>query len=239
MTNTLYKVGTYSDKEEIFLDTKTTNYGAIFSTKYDHFLDSYFSVATKIDLPIDFLVYVMNGIANFGDDFINANIAPAIVDEFYVDLFKVTKNPKHKSIVIPIQLLNDFIQSFDGENPFISFYEGFYLWERYFEMVRIKVFPNLPNRKECLFFFDNLDDCNDYIKNKNGGLGQIYEVEILEQSKLFKGDMRLIDELDESITYNILLAQIYKYWDTGLSSSPIIEYLFEGKCKLKNLSKTK
>lgn len=237
MTGKLYKVGTYSDKEEIFLDTKTTNYGANFSTKYDHFLDSYFNVATKTDLPVDFLVYVMNGIANGGNDFINSNIAPAIFDEFYVDLFKVTQNPKHKDIAIPIQLLNDFIQSFDGENPFILFLEGFYLWERYFEMVRIKIFPDLPNRKNCLFFFDNLDDCNDYIKSKNGGLGQIYEVEIIEQSKLFKGDMRLIDEIDESITYNNLLAQTFKYWNEELSSSPIFEYLFEGKCKLKNLSK--
>jgi hypothetical protein len=237
MTDKLYKVGAYSEEKEILLDTKHSNYGANFSTKYDHFLDSYFNVATKIDLPIDFLVSVVNGIVNFGDDYINNNIAPAIVNEFYVDLFKVTKNPKHKSIVIPIQLLNDFIQSFDGENPFILFYEGFYLWERYFEMVRLKIFSDLPNRKQCLFFFDNLDDCNDYIKNKNGGLGQIYEVEILEQSNLFKGDMNLIDELDESITYNNILKEVFNYWDGKSSSRPIFEYLFEGKCKLKNLSK--
>lgn len=237
MTNKLYKVGAYSEEKEILLDTKHSNYGANFSTKYDHFLDSYFNVTTKIDLPVDFLVYVMNGIADGGDYFINNNIAPAIVDEFYVELFKVTKNPKHKNIVIPIQLLNDFIQSFDNENPFILFYEGHYLWERYFEMVRKNAFADLPNRKECLFFFDNLDDCNYYIKNHNGGLGQIYEVEILEQSKLFKGDMKLIDEIDESITYNNILKEAFDYWDGKSSNKPIFEYLFEGKCKLKNLSK--
>ena len=233
----LYKVGNYSEEKEILLDTKYTNYGANFSTKYDHFLDSYFNVATKTDLPVDFLVFIMNGIANFGNDFINSNVLPAIVDETYVDLFKVTNNPKHKGIGIPIPLLGSFIQSFDSINPPILFLEGFYLWERYFEMVRIKVFPDLPNRKECLFFFDNLDDCNDYIKNKNGGLGQIYEVEILEQSKLFKGDMSIIDEIDESMTYNNLLAQAFKYWDKEHSNNPIFEYLFEGKCRLKNLSK--
>jgi hypothetical protein len=237
MTNKLYKVGTYSDKKEIFLDTKTTNYGAIFSTKYDHFLDSYFNVATKTDLPVDFLVYVMNGMANGGNDFINSNVLPAIIDETYIDLFKVTNNSKHKGIGIPIPLLGGFIQSFDSINPPVMFLEGFYLWESFFEMVRIKIFPELPNRKDCLFFFDNLDDCNDYIKSKNRGLGQIYEVEILEQSKLFKGDMRIIDEIDESITYNNLLAETFKYWDKGLSSNPIFEYLFEGKCNLKSLSK--
>lgn len=237
MTDKLYKVGSYSEEKEILLDTKRSNYGTNFSTKYDHFLDSYFNVATKIDLPVDFLVFVMNGMANFGNDFINSNVLPAIVDETYIDLFKVTQNPKHKKIGIPIPLISSFIQSFDSKNPPILFSEGHYLWERYFEMVRIKAFSDLPNRKECLFFFDNLDDCNYYIQNHNGGLGQIYEVEIIEQSKLFKGDMRLIDEIDESITYNNIVKETFNYWDGKSSSNPIFEYLFEGKCKLKNLSK--
>ena len=82
------------------------------------------------------------------------------------------------------------------------------------------------------------NDFDTYIENGFEVIdGQIYEVEILQQSKLFKGDMRLIDEIDESITYNNLLAQTFKYWNEELSSSPIFEYLFEGKCKLKNLSK--
>ena len=234
--NKLYKVGNHSDKEEILLDTRYNNYGANFSTEYDHFLNSYFNIATKIDLPVDFLVFVMNGIASFGNDFIDSNITPAIVNEFYVDLFRVTQNPKHKNIVLPIQLLNDFIQSFDDNNPFVLFTEGFYLWERYIEMVRTRVFPDLPNRKECLFFFDNLDDCNYYIQNHNNGLGQIYEVEILEQTKLIKRDMKLIDEIDESISYNNMLKEAFNYWDGKSYSNPIFEYLFEGKCKLKNLS---
>lgn len=42
MTDKLYKVGSYSEEKEILLDTKRSNYGANFSTKYDPFLDSYF-----------------------------------------------------------------------------------------------------------------------------------------------------------------------------------------------------
>lgn len=235
--NKLYKVGYNSEEKEILLDTRYNNYGANFSTKYDHFLNSYFKVATKVDLPVDFLVFIMNGMCHSGNDFIDSNVLPAIVDDTYIDLFKVTRNPKHKEIRISVNLLGSFIQSFDSNNPPVLFLEGFYLWERYFEMVKIKVFPDLPDRKECLFFFDNLDDCNYYIKNHNNGYGQIYEVEILELSKLFKGDMRLIDEIDESITYNNLLSQTFKYWNEEISNNPIFEYLFEGKCKLKNLSK--
>lgn len=237
MKNKFYKVGTYSEENEILVDTKVNNYGTTFSTQYDHFLDSYFKIATQIDLPVDFLVFIMNGIAIEGNDFITTSVYPAIVDETYVDLFKVTNNPKHQGKGIPIPLLGSFIQSFDNDNQVVMFLEGYYLWERCFEMVRTKIFSDLPNRKDCMFFFDNLEDCNDYIKNKNGGLGQIYEVEILEQSKLFKGDMKLIDEIDESITYNDLLAQIFKYWDGRTSDEPIFEYLFEGKCKFKKLVK--
>ena len=33
--------------------------------------------------------------------------------------------------------------------------------------------------------------------------------------------------IDESITYNNLLAQIFKYWDGKTSDKPTFEYLFK------------
>lgn len=232
---TLYKVGNNSPSEEIYLDSKINNYGDNFSDKYDHLLESYFNVALKINLPVDFLIFINNGIAMFGQNFIDETIKPAISKEGYVNLHKISSKPEYKGFGIPVALLNEFLQSFDDVNPFIVFNEGNYLWERYFEIVRMKIFPTLPNRKECLFFFDNIEDCNYYINKHRAGYGTIYQVEILEAETLIKRDMKIIDDISLSVSYNNLIKTIYNYWDEDYSDSPIIEYLFKGKCKLKPL----
>jgi hypothetical protein len=233
MNKTFYRVADYS-KMDLVLNSKSYNYGKGFSQEYDYFLDSYFKVANKIDLPIDFLIHVNNGIALFGNDFL-LSIKNAIVGDNFVDIYKVTNNLKHKGIVIPIHLINEFIQSFDDINPFVNFAEGNYLWERYFELVRKKIFNELPSRKESIFLFDNINDCEFYIKNHKKGFGKIYEIEIIQEDALFKADMNIYDETDLSITHNNLLKELFKYWDKQTSKTPRYEYLFQGKCRVKNV----
>lgn len=233
MSKIFYRVGDYPITG-VILNSNTYNYGKSFGKEYDYLLDSYFNVANKIDLPIDFLIYINNGFANEGNYFLK-RIKTAILNEIFVDIFKVTGNIKHTGIIIPINLLNEFIQSFDEKNTFKIFLEGNYLWERYFEMVREKVFKELPSRKESIFLFDNVDDCQFYIKNHKKGFGKIYEVEIIEEEALFRADMNIYEEIDLSITYNNLLKEFFKYWDKQSSQTPRYEYLFQGQCRIKNV----
>lgn len=235
MNNTFYRVGNYSENN-IVIDSKTYNYGKSFGDEYDHLIDSYFKVATKIDLPIDFLVSVSNGIATFENVFLNV-IRNAIVEENFIDIYKVTNNEKHNGFVIPISLMNEFIQSFDDDNNFKVLAEGKYLWERYFEIVREKFFPELPSRKESIFLFDNVADCEFYISNHKGGFGNIYEVEIIQKHILFQADMNIFDESDLSITNSNLMKELFKYWNKETSKTPRYEYLFQGKCCMKNVLK--
>lgn len=97
------------------------------------------------------------------------------------------------------------------------------------------MFNELPSRKESIFLFDNIDDCNYYIKTHKNGIGHIYEIEITRQETLFKADMNIFDEIDLSITQNNLLVELYKYWDKQSSKTPRYEYLFQGECRVKNV----
>ena len=233
MNNTFYRVGDYSENN-IVLDSKTYNYGNSFGNEYDHLIDSYFKVANMIDLPIDFLITVSNGIATFGNELLSVN-RNEIVNDHFVKIYKVTINEKHNGFLIPVSLLNDFIQSFDDDNNFKSLAEGKYLWEGYFEIVRGKLFPELPSRMESIFLFDNVADCEFYISNHKGGFGNIYEIDIIHQDILFKADMNIFDEVDLSVTYNNLIKELYKYWNEESSETPRYEYLFQGRCRVKNV----
>lgn len=233
MTHTFYRVGNYTENN-IVLNSATYNYGKSFRNEYDHLLDSYFKVANQIDLPIDFLIHVSNGIASCGNDYLNG-IKNAVVNENFVNIFKVTNNEKHIGAVIPINLLNEYIQSFDDDNQFKILAEGKYLWERYFEMVRKNVFPELPSRKESIFLFDNIADCEFYISNYKNGFGNIYEIEVIQKDILFKADMDIYDKIDLSIKHNDLVKEMFKYWNEETSETPRYEYLFRGKCRVKKV----
>ena len=220
MKKSFYRVGDFN-QHGLVLDSNSFNYGKSFTGEYDYFLERYFNIASKIDLPIDFLIDVNNGIAFYGDDYLKEKIEPAIVQKFYVDLFKVTANEKHRGFTIPINLINEFTQSFN--EPTTILLEGKYIWENYFEMVRLKAFPELPSRKESIFLFENINDCNDYIEKHKKGFGQIYEVEIIEKEVMFKADMNIFDEIDLSITYNNLILELAKYWEGKTSEKPVYE----------------
>ncbi|KZE73355.1 hypothetical protein AV926_18400 [Myroides marinus] len=232
MNDVFYRIGNYNENE-LFLDSSINNYGQNFTTQHDYFLDKYFKIVNKLDLPIDFLISINNGIAIGGDYYIENDIRPAIVQENFVELYKITKNEKHQNIIIPIALLNEFIQSF--EIPFELFLAGNYLWEKYFEIVRNKIFPNLPKRKDSIFLFDSIESCRYYINQHKNGYGDIFQVELLETKELFKADMNIYENINESITYNDLIKELFKYWNQDASESPIFEYLFQGKCKLKKI----
>ena len=114
-------------------------------------MKSYFTVLDEINLPVDFLVSVTNQIIAMGEMYTDISME-AIDTDNNIDLFKVTKNEKHKNYKIPVNLMGEFLQSFDQHNQIIHFDNGAILWGAFLEKVRAKEFSNLPSRMKSTFF---------------------------------------------------------------------------------------
>lgn len=224
-----YKVVNFINSE-VKINTKNTNYGKtlIHSPKYEKFIECVVNSSKKLNLPFDFYITLNNNLAIFGNEYLN-KLFPR------KDVFNLTTfvtNPltdDYTKYTIHFNDLKDFIESINkvGIN---LFEEGFYLWEYLYELERTN--NRLPKRENSFFLFDNKKDCEYYIKTHKG-YGEICEVEITEIKNLFKGDMNLLDEIENYFTYSESKILIDKYWNQEESSNPVFEYLFEGECILK------
>ena len=213
-------------------DTSITSYGDGFdAVNYHHFMKVYGDTMAQINLPVDFLISVSNQIYMNGEIYLNL-LNNSIDEKGLLHLYKVTMNHKHQGFTIPVDLMFEFLQGFDEENQFIFFDNGIILWEYYLEKVRNEEFSHLPPRLKSAFFFDDIDKCNDYNKVHLSGLGSTFEVDVLENKSMFAGDMRIIDELDNSISRDKLLEQIRKYWLGGKTENPMMEIVFQGRYEL-------
>lgn len=231
MANKYYRVEFTSVKTGKSYDTSEKNYGDNFKNDYyDHFLKSYFTVLDEINLPIDFLVSVTNQIIAMGEMYTDI-LMEAIDTDNNIDLFKVTKNEKHKNYKIPVKLMGEFLQSFDEHNQFIYFDNGAILWEVFLEKVRAKEFSNLPSRMESIFLFDSNTSCNYYKQNHIGGKGNVVEIALIETRNVFEADMQIIDDIENSISRDELLETVRMYWRGEKSANPIMEIIFQGTYK--------
>lgn len=213
-------------------DTGLNNYGEGFDSEhYRYFMQIYGDTMAEINLPVDFLISVTSQICLLGEVYLGL-LQNAIDDDGFLHLSKVTNNTKYIGYKMPVQLLNNFLQSFDEENQFIIFDNGTILWEYYLEKVRAEEFNHLPARLQSVFFFENVSDCDNYKNHHLSGIGAIFGIETLETTNLFKGDMAIIDELDNSISRDELLEQIRKYWRGDKTENPIMEVVFQGKYNL-------
>ncbi len=204
-------------------------YGSNFDFKYyQHFINTYLRVMHRNNISADFLVTLNNQIYMTQGDYL-AGLANAIVNEEYIDLYKVTNNDHHKNQTIPISCVNDFVQSFDEMNPFILFNNGTYLWEIMNEAVRNQLYKSFPKRLSSVFLFDSLDSCNYYRSTHLAGKGTIYEVELLETKAFFEGDMKIIDKIENQILYHDLLSEFIAYWEGRMTETPVKEIIFQGK----------
>ncbi len=236
MKKKLYRVETNNIDTTKIYDSYENRYGLKLDfRKYIHFLNVYVSVMKQINISVDFLVLVNNNIYNFGNKYIN-QITNAIFNENYIDIAKITRIDKHKGQKLEIKYLNTFIQNFDEDKPFIFFDNGTYLWEYLIEMVRMNFFQGKPNRLDSKFFFTNIESCKYYNKTQLNNKGKIYEIEIIEQKSYFEGDMKFMDNFDNQILFLDLINEFNDYWESKTTKEPIIEVIFQGKYKYKNIT---
>ncbi|MCL2328963.1 MAG: hypothetical protein FWC39_10705 [Bacteroidetes bacterium] len=236
----LYRVEFQNIDVNKIYNSDDLNYGSNFDFKhYQHFINTYLQVMYKNNrmynnISVDFLVEVNNQIFMLGNDYLQI-LSNAIVNEEYIDIHKITENPKHKNQLISIALINEFIQNFDEVNNFIFFDNGMYLWETFLEIVRSNFFNNCPKRLSSVFFFDSLESCNHYITNHLNGIGKIYQIELLETKSFFEADMKIIDNIENQILFEDLLNECADYWSGKMTKKPIKEIIFQGKYKYKNI----
>ena len=216
--------------------TQNYNFGKSFDfQEYQHFLNTYLRVMQKNNISVDFFVTLNNEIYLNGGDYLK-NINNSIINEEFIDIYKVTKNNNHKNQIVSINNINQFVQSFDESNPFIFFGNGTYLWEIVTEFVRTNFFPEKPQRLQSLFLFDNLESCHYYIEKHLNGIGNIYEVEIINIDKIHQADMKIIDNIENHILYEDLINQFADYWRGKTTENEIREVIFQGQYKYKNIT---
>jgi hypothetical protein len=87
-----------------------------------------------------------------------------------------------------------------------------------------------PNRKDCLFVFEELNEVESYWRTHDGSY--LYEVEIDEDAVLHCGDMQLTDLIGAEFRKPIGVPDLDRvanlartYWDGGRSTSPVLEWL--------------
>ena len=232
MIKGLYRVE-FTPLETKPVRTKDSNYGKSLNFDYyEHFLSVYDNIMEQVNLPVDFLVSVNNQIYTNAEDYLQ--LLNNCIFGNQLDIYKVTNNLKHNGYSIPVPLIMEFLESFDDENQFIWFDNGTFLWEYFYEKVRQKEFNDLPSRLTSTFFFDKIESCKYYITNHCNGIGQTKNVEILETEKLFKGDMNIMDTIENSISRDELINVIRKYWKGEKSDNPIMETVFQGKFQFIN-----
>lgn len=215
---------------EAIVDTAETNYSLTLVNKedYKNFIDIVTNYSAKLELPIDFFISLNNNLALWGNVYLD-NLPKPKDGRF--ELISLTTNAKHSNKYISIDDFISVVQQLD-DNGIELFQEGFYLWEKIYEDVRVKSHTDKPKRDRSFFLFDNLECCEYYISKHKGG-GQVCKVEILSTQMLFKADMNLLDEIPNSYTYREAANQSEKYWKGDVSNKPVFEYLFQGTCRLK------
>ncbi|MEI0795486.1 hypothetical protein R4L75_06035 [Brachyspira pilosicoli] len=113
-----------------------------------------------------------------------------------------------------------------------------YLGEIILEEERKLNFSKLPSRLGSFFLFKDIETAKKY-KNMHDG----HIIKIIPQiiTNYFEGDMHILDSIKyhrwyykKSHTISQLKKIFYKYWSGEKTSTPIIEILFQGKCKIQN-----
>ncbi|GIQ59573.1 hypothetical protein Flavo103_27090 [Flavobacterium collinsii] len=228
MTRKFYRVENSPINLNQVYQSKNYQYGRNLDfSYYQHFLNVYFNVMRQVDIPSDFFVSLNNRIFTESNPY-RLYLNDLIADEEYVELYAVTNNINHSGFKIPVSLISDFINNFKGNQQFIFFDKGIYLWEFILEAVRLNWYSHLPKRLESVFLFDDLKSCQYYIKEHLNNVGTIYEVELIQVVKMFEGDMMLIDNVQNHILFLDLMTQMNDYWKGVHTQDPIREIIFQG-----------
>lgn len=211
-------------------DTDIHCYGQNFKDeRYRHFLSVYSKIMSQINLPVDFLIYVNNNICIMGGEYLEV-LNRAINLNGDIVLQKVSPRPEYNGFVISLDLLDEFLQSFDEDHPFGFFESGPELWEFFLERVRAKEFSSSPSRLSSTFFFTSYGDANDFTKRN---IGSVSEVEITEVKNMQECDMNIIDHIPTTVSRDELYEILRKYWRGEKTDDPVPEIIFQGKYQMK------
>lgn len=227
-----YYRAAFYQQDEFTLDTSIQNYGQNINKKHEHLFNCHFGLTSKHDLPITLLLGVNNMIANLGLRAFIDIISNEYIVNNRVDIQRITRKTQHRGLYTSISVLNAFIQKLTQVPVQVFEDSAELLWERYFESVRSQHYSHLPKRSDSIFLFDDVDICQQFIR-EHRGVGEIYEVDILDQKQLFKADMNIFDEISGAATHSEVIRALHIYWSGDPSKSPKYEYLFQGKCRLK------
>jgi len=202
---------------------------------YIHFYNAFLSVIQDIPhVPVDFLISINNQICTLGDIYMQ-HLATAIDENGTVDLYVATQNPKHKGYQISVKYVNLFIQQFNEINPFVFIDEKAFFWEYFLEAIRYNSFNHLPSRLESTFFFTSDASCDYYLNKHLGMMGEKYEVAITSGQASFEGDMKWLDNIDNSISFVELIEVLNKYWSGLMTNEPVVEVIFQGEFAISKI----
>jgi|GEM_PF-4937867 len=217
---------------DTFIDTEKSNYSLTLTdiALHSELLTFVTQSSNQLDLPFDFYASFNNNLVTFGNLYLQ-NLPKSKNGQF--EISELTNNEKHSTIFVKESNLIRIVEGLDklGINMFP---DGFYLWEKIYEDVRLNHYNDKPKREKSFFLFDNIENCKYYI-DKHKKFGQICEVEIIQTTSLFKADMNLLDIIPNHYTYKQAVKQVDNYWAGRTSNNAIFEYLFQGTCKLKPL----
>ncbi|MEI7504342.1 MAG: hypothetical protein WCJ61_13760 [Paludibacter sp.] len=228
----LFKVVDKVIINEVVINTDTQNYSSVL-TKAEE-LKEYLEIMTLISsnctIPISVLATINNGIALFGQDYLQ-QLPLSKNGLFTAD--QITKQDADKQFLMKEADIVSFIDMID-KIGFKSPFEGYYIWEYLFERARPLINSDLPKRDESFFLFETITDCERYIKEYKAN-GKICQVELVEVKKSFRADMNILNEIPNNFTASDVLKSAIKYWDEQSSTNPFYEIIFQGKCILKPL----
>lgn len=213
----------------VTIDTKKNNYGTTLKNQgiHEKLIEIVTASSKKLDIPLDVYFTLNNHIASGGNDYLAQFPLPV---SGYYDVSNLTSHLNANLYKIPENEFRKFIADIDANNIYI-FLEGHYLWEYLYEEARLSTNNTLPSRKESLFLFENIADSKYYI-DTHKGFGTICEVELIDTVNLFRGDMNLLDEIPNYLTFHQTINWANRYWKKESSSKPVYEILFQGTCRL-------
>lgn len=109
-----------------------------------------------------------------------------------------------------------------------------YLWEYLWEVTRILVNINLPSRFYARKFLKSISDAEDFLERYGNG-SIISEVEIIN-GEYEEFDMEWITNVPINSTYYEAIEFAKNYWNKKQTTNPIIETVFTGTYKLKDVT---
>jgi len=212
------------------IDTHEVNYSVTLDNWdwYSNLLTLVTESSGALGLPLDFLLTLHNQLAIHKNSYLES--IPRSANGIYPLAHLLPGTFCDRRGLIKENDLIHLVRAFDSLGLFV-FVEAYYLWEWIFEQVRQDRYPNLPSRRDCFFLFGSAEDCQYYMQ-QHMIEGVIRQVTLLETRSLFQADMGILDDLPPSSTSEQAKAFADRYWSGQRCDRPVLEYLFQGICRL-------